>query len=167
MPTVLRPGPYRVYFYSHDLLNEPPHVPIDRDDLSAKFWLDPVSLARNLGFKPKELRAIERLLVENEAVHLAAWREHLGGGRETMNPGEKIVNAEVTEDELKVELIDGRTVTVPLAWYPRLLHASPEQRANWKIAGGGYGLHWPDIDEDLSSEGLLRGAPAPRHAVRT
>jgi hypothetical protein len=83
-----------------------------------------------------------------------------------MNPGEKIVNAEVTEDELKVELLDGRTVTVPLAWYPRLLHASPEQRANWKLAGGGYGIHWPDVDEDLSSEGLLRGAPAPRQTVR-
>lgn len=83
-----------------------------------------------------------------------------------MSPGERIVNAEITEDELKVELLDGRTVTVPLTWYPRLLHANPEQRANWKIAGGGYGLHWPDVDEDLSSEGLLRGAPAPRQSVR-
>jgi len=83
-----------------------------------------------------------------------------------MSPGEKIVNAEVTEDELKVELLDGRTVTVPLAWYPRLLHATPEQRANWEIAGGGFGIHWPDVDEDLSSEGLLRGAPAPRQSIR-
>jgi hypothetical protein len=48
-----------------------------------------------------------------------------------------------------------------LAWYPRLLHATPEQRAHWRIAGGGYGIHWPDVDEDLSTEGLLRGAPAP------
>ena len=77
-----------------------------------------------------------------------------------MSPGEKIVNVEITEDELKVELLDGRTVTVPLAWYPRLLHATPDQRANWKIAGGGFGIHWADVDEDLSSEGLLRGAPA-------
>ncbi len=83
-----------------------------------------------------------------------------------MSPGEKIVHVEVTEDELKVELLDGRTVTVPLAWYPRLLHATPSQRASWTIAGGGYGIHWPDVDEDLSSEGLLRGAPAPRQAVR-
>ena len=83
-----------------------------------------------------------------------------------MNPGERIVNAEVTEDELKVELLDGRTITVPLAWYPRLLHAGSVQRANWKISGGGYGLHWPDMDEDLSSEGLLRGAPAPRQPIR-
>ncbi len=77
MPTVLRSGPYRVYFYSHDL-SEPPHVHVDRDDQSAKFWLDPISLARNLGFKSKELRIIERLLVENEALLRAAWREHLG-----------------------------------------------------------------------------------------
>lgn len=77
MPTVLRSGPYRVYFYSHDLI-EPPHVHVDRDDRSAKFWLNPASLARNLGFKSKELRVIERLLVENEALLLAAWQEHLG-----------------------------------------------------------------------------------------
>ena len=80
MPTVLRSGPFRVYFYSHDLLNEPPHVHVDRDEWSAKFWLDPVSLARNLGFKPKELRTIERLLTENEVTLLAAWREHQGKG---------------------------------------------------------------------------------------
>jgi len=76
---VLRSGPHRVYFYGHDL-SEPPHIHVDRDDVSAKFWLDPVSLARNLGFKPKELRAIERLLVENEAALLTAWKEHLGRG---------------------------------------------------------------------------------------
>lgn len=84
-----------------------------------------------------------------------------------MSPGEKIINVELTEDELKVELLDGRTISVPLAWYPRLLHATPEQRSRWVIAGGGYGIHWPDVDEDLSSEGLLRGAPAPRQAIRT
>ncbi len=79
-----------------------------------------------------------------------------------MSPGEKIVDVAVSEDELRIELLDGRAVSVPLAWYPRLLHATPGQRANWRIAGGGYGVHWPDVDEDLSSEGILRGAPAPR-----
>jgi hypothetical protein len=79
-----------------------------------------------------------------------------------MNPGEKVVDVEVNEDELRVALLDGRTITVPLAWYPRLLRATPQQRANWKIAGAGFGIHWPEIDEDLSTEGLLRGAPAPR-----
>jgi hypothetical protein len=57
-------------------------------------------------------------------------------------------------------LLDGRTIIVPLVWYLSLLNASPQQRANWQISGGGYGIHWPDIDEDLSTEGLLRGAPA-------
>ena len=72
------------------------------------------------------------------------------------------VHVTVTEDKLTVDLADGRSLVVPLAWYPRLLSATPAQRANWRVAGGGFGIHWPDIDEDLSTEGLLRGAPAPR-----
>lgn len=66
-------------------------------------------------------------------------------------------------DTLSVDLMDGRTITVPLAWYPRLLNATQQQRDHWERSGGGYGIHWPDIDEDLSTEGLLRGAPAPRN----
>lgn len=68
------------------------------------------------------------------------------------------------EDRLSVELMDGRAISVPLAWYPRLADATPEQRSRWEIAGGGYGIHWPELDEDLSTEGLLRGAPAPSAA---
>jgi hypothetical protein len=79
--------------------------------------------------------------------------------------GERIRDVRFSEDALSVDLVDGRTITVPLVWYPRLLHATAAQRANWRIAGGGYGIHWPDIDEDLSSEGLLRGAPAPHVVV--
>jgi hypothetical protein len=75
---------------------------------------------------------------------------------------ERVADVEVTEDELRVRLMDGRTISVPLVWYPRLLNATDEQRKNWQIIGGGYGLHWEDVDEDLSTEGLLRGAPAPR-----
>jgi hypothetical protein len=79
-------------------------------------------------------------------------------------PGERILDVRITDETLTVDLADGRTLSVPIAWYPRLLDARPEQRANWKLAGGGFGIHWPDIDEDLSSAGLLRGAPAPaRH----
>ena len=79
-----------------------------------------------------------------------------------IKPGERVKDVHFTEDNLSVDLIDGRTITAPLAWYPRLLHATPQQRKNWQVCGGGYGIHWPDIDEDLSTEGLLRGAPAPR-----
>jgi hypothetical protein len=75
---------------------------------------------------------------------------------------ERVKNVTVGEDTLSVDLMDGRTITVPLAWFPRLLEATPAQRANWKTCGAGYGIHWPEIDEDLSTEGLLRGAPAPR-----
>ena len=64
-------------------------------------------------------------------------------------------------DRLSVELMDGRAISVPLVWFPRLANATPEQRARWEVAGGGYGIHWPEIDEDLSTEGMLRGAPAP------
>ena len=74
---------------------------------------------------------------------------------------ERVADVEVTEDALSVRLMDGRTIGVPLVWYPRLLNATEEQRKNWTIVGG-YGIHWPDVDEDLSTEGLLRGAPAPR-----
>jgi hypothetical protein len=66
----------------------------------------------------------------------------------------------VTEDELTVSLADGRRVSVPLAWFPRLLHASPAQRSNWQLLGDGEGIHWRDVDEDLSVAGILRGTPA-------
>jgi len=67
----------------------------------------------------------------------------------------------IGEDELTVDLVDGRRVAVPLAWFPRLLHANASQRGNWRLIGDGQGIHWPDIDEDISVNGLLRGAAAP------
>ncbi len=82
-----------------------------------------------------------------------------------IRPGERVKDVHFTEDSLSVDLADGRTISVPLAWFPRLLHASADQRNNWELCGGGFGIHWPDIDEDLSTEGLLRGAPAPRQNI--
>ena len=76
---------------------------------------------------------------------------------------ERVRDIHLTEDTLNVDLMDGRSISVPLIWYPRLFNATPEQRNKWEICGAGYGIHWPDIDEDLSVEGLLRGAPAPRN----
>lgn len=69
-------------------------------------------------------------------------------------------NVSVTEDSLSVDLSDGRTVSVPLAWFPRLLHATREERENWRLIGKGQGIHWKDIDEDISVEGLLAGRPS-------
>ena len=83
-----------------------------------------------------------------------------------LNPGERVKDVRVTEDTLAVDLADGRTIVVPLAWYPRLLDATSVQRQNWRVSGAGYGLHWPDLDEDLSTEGLLRGAPAAAEPAR-
>jgi hypothetical protein len=71
------------------------------------------------------------------------------------------VGVSVNDEALTVDLADGRRISVPLAWYPRLLRARPAERKNWRFLGGGIGIHWPDVDEDLSVEGLLRGEPAP------
>jgi hypothetical protein len=66
----------------------------------------------------------------------------------------------VTEDTLSVDLSDGRTIAVPLAWFPRLLHATPKERSKWRLIGRGHGIHWAELDEDISVEGLLAGRPS-------
>ena len=71
------------------------------------------------------------------------------------------ISVGVTTSALEVALADGRTVSVPLWWYPRLQHATSEQRANWALLPGGFGIHWPDIDEDIGVWALLEGGPAP------
>lgn len=75
--------------------------------------------------------------------------------------GERVADVRFDDDTMSVDLADGRTIIVPLAWYPRLLDATAPQRRNWQACGGGFGIHWPDIDEDVSTNGLLAGAPAP------
>ncbi|MCL5285394.1 MAG: DUF2442 domain-containing protein [Nitrospirae bacterium] len=79
---------------------------------------------------------------------------------------ERVKNVRTNEDTLSVDLMDGRTITVPLAWFPRLLTGNPEARMHWEVCAGGYGIHWPELDEDLSTKGLLRGTPAPGHVSR-
>lgn len=82
-------------------------------------------------------------------------------GTLALGADERVAGVEFTDVALVVALQDGRSISVPLLWYPRLANATGEQLRNWQIAGGGYGIHWPEIDEDLNTEGLLRGAPAP------
>lgn len=77
MPTILRVGPYRCYFYSHEP-NEPSHIHIDRDSLSAKFWLEPVELASNIGFSAKELRKVQNIVKENQPELKEAWDGYFG-----------------------------------------------------------------------------------------
>ena len=70
------------------------------------------------------------------------------------------VRARITEDQLIVDLDDGRTISVPLAWYPRLVRGSDAERNDWRLIGGGHGIHWEGLDEDISVEGLLAGMPS-------
>jgi hypothetical protein len=74
------------------------------------------------------------------------------------------VGLTLTDDTLSVELSDGRTLSVPLAWFPRLLHATPSERLDWRLIGNGEGIHWPSIDEDISVEGLIAGRPSGESA---
>ena len=69
----------------------------------------------------------------------------------------QILSVRITDDTLSVELADGRTISVPLPWYPRLVHGTPGERGNWRLIGKGHGIHWPDLDEDVSVENLLAG----------
>jgi hypothetical protein len=75
------------------------------------------------------------------------------------------VGARILNEAVVVELRDGRTVTAPLTWYPRLLHGSPRERCNWRLIGGGVGIHWPDLDEDVSVDSILAGRPSAESQV--
>jgi hypothetical protein len=79
----------------------------------------------------------------------------------TNRSDERVKDVRFDDDSIIVDLMDGRTIAAPLAWFPRLLHASREQLLKWETCGGGYGIHWEQLDEDISTEGLLFGAPAP------
>ena len=76
----------------------------------------------------------------------------------------KAVQVTVTDDTLTVDLEDGRTISVPIGWYPRLAYGSPDERTNVRIASAGYGLHWPDLDEDIGVDGLLLGKKSTESA---
>ena len=76
----------------------------------------------------------------------------------------KAIQVSVTDDTLSVDLEDGRTIAVPIGWYPRLVYGRPSERSNFQISGAGYGIHWPDLDEDIGIEGLLLGKPSTESA---
>jgi hypothetical protein len=78
----------------------------------------------------------------------------------------KIQHVEVSDETITAHLVDGRVISVPLAWSWRLSDATPAQRANWELIGDGHGIHWPDVDEDISAEGMLFGIPAHRPTER-
>src|SRR5437870_6612484 len=77
----------------------------------------------------------------------------------------RIMNATVTDDTLSVDLEDGRTISIPIGWYPRLAHGTGRERTNFQISGAGYGLHWPDLDEDIGVEGIILGRKSTESAA--
>ncbi len=111
-----------------------------------------------------EMQMIEEEFAVTEADGLGAVTELWRNGMDTAVTVQeiRIKHIDITEDTITAQLMDGRTISVPLAWSWRLTEATPKQRANWEIIGDGHGVHWPDIDEDISGEGMLFGVPAPR-----
>ena len=100
---------------------------------------------------------------EGKIIRLREGPALPGGGEVSKQMRSKQVKeVHFSRDSLVVDLMDGRSISVPLSWYPKLLKASKKERSNWETCGGGYGVHWSELDEDLSTEGLLRGAPAPK-----
>lgn len=152
MPVILQLKGYRFECYASDR-DEPPHVHVKKDREAAKFWLEPiVSLETNHGYRPYELNKVQAL-VEGNREH--CWRH---GMRSLVAETELEVEAtdvRVTDETITVDLEDGRTISVPTAWFPRLKHATLKERANYEIWNDG--IVWPDIDADFSIQGLLLG----------
>ena len=133
-----------------------------QDDNEAKFWLRPGRLHHNAGFRSAELRRVAELVEENEAQ---LWRHGMDTSVGETPRSPLAASVSVTEDELVIQLVDGRTVAVPMAWYPRLLHGTPTERAQWQLSGRGVGIHWPTLDEDISVEQVLAGVPSGESAA--
>jgi hypothetical protein len=151
------PGPYWFFFYSFDC-NEPVHIHVRRDRQHCKFWLAPAELAWNHGFSPRELK--------RHSTPSSGERTDSHHGMSTaVSVESRIDHVKVTDETITAYLIDGRVISVPLAWSWRLSEATPAQRANWELIGDGHGVHWPDVDEDLSADGMLNGVPAHRPAT--
>ena len=158
MPTVLRRGPYRFFFYSSDRA-EPPHVHVERDENLAKFWLDPSASTKAAASAGRNSTALPP---SSASTRLSSSRRGVSTSASDIEqrPGPAVTSVAVTDDAVRLELTDGRTITAPLAWYPRLAHGTPAERAHWRLVGRGAGVHWPDLDEDISLEGVLAGRPS-------
>jgi hypothetical protein len=164
MPTVLRVGRFRFFFYSNEG-QEPPHIHVKASEDEAKFWLDPIVLAANHGFNGRELNEIGQLIERHQAGLLEAWRHGMSTSASIRPKHQRAYvpstalakSVDFDEAMLRVTFTDGRVLSVPLAWFPVLHAATPEQRSRCEIGGGGVGLHWPDLDEDLSIAGLMAG----------
>src|SRR5260364_31651 len=136
MPVLFRYKGFRFLLYSNEgNPREPIHIHVVKDGIDAKFWLDPVRLAYNDGFNAQVLRELKEHGMSSSLI--------------------KAVNVRFDENSMTIALSDGRALGVPLAWFPRLLHASQAQRMQYRISTRG--LHWEALDEDISLAGLLAG----------
>jgi hypothetical protein len=151
MPTVLRHGPYSFIFFSSDR-GEPLHIHVQRERSVAKFWLEPVALVTNRGFRPMRSAGSHDWLYNIKQLFLRRGMTTL-----VLETEPVAVHVTVTEDKLTVDLADGRSLVVPLAWYPRLVQGSPAERQHWQLLGDGYAIAWPALDEHIGVEGLLAG----------
>jgi hypothetical protein len=147
MPTVFIFRGFRFFFYSNEgSPREPIHIHVEKDGDEAKFWLRPeVTVAYNDGYSARTL---------HELLSVAREKRELIEGH-GMNSSVSATAVRFDEDSMWVDLSDGRVIGVPLAWFPRLLNASEEQRHQLRISSRG--LHWESLDEDISISGLLEG----------
>jgi len=129
VPTILKIRGYRFFFFSREG-NEPKHIHVEQGDRYAKFWLIPVQLVKSEGFRSAEISELRKLVP-------------------------RVVDLSFTSDSLRVILADGREISAPLEWFPRLRDANAKQRKNWRLIGRGIGIHWEEIDEDISVNSLL------------
>jgi hypothetical protein len=152
MPVVFRYKGYRFFFYSNEGdPKEPLHIHVRKAEASAKIWLEPEPrVADAYGMSPGELHELLDVAVEHKDEIKRYWMS-----TSVIDAHAKAVRFDA--EMMWVELTDGRTLGVPVAYFPRLVHASPAQRQKVVISGGGIGLHWDDLDEDISVPSLLLG----------
>ncbi len=132
-----------------------------RDNRQAKFWLDPVKFERSKLFSNAELNRIKQLIMANqERSPKNGMNSSYYELVKTKLSGARAMDVSVTDDALSVSLEGARIISVPLVWYPRLWHGTPVERSNWEIIESGCGIHWPDLDEDISVKALLIGNPS-------
>lgn len=154
MPTIFEWKGWKFLFYSLDGV-EPAHVHVRKDRKECKIWLGDIKLAKNRRCTDQELNEIMNVI---RATRPSFWRN----GMNTLEIDHDLlepVAAECTDAELVVTLADGVRLATPLWWYPRLLAAGMAERSNIELSA--FGVHWPELDEDLSIEGMLKGRKAP------
>lgn len=150
MPKVLEKFDFRFFFFSREA-QESPHIHVEHGDKVAKYWLNPVELASSVGFRAHALSKVRALVIAS-----CFWRN--GMSTLAVRMDSHAVDVSVDDSALRFVLADGREISAPLEWFPRLRDATPEQRNKWRLIGRGIGIHWPDIDEDIAVDTLMKHA---------